>query len=65
MFSTYKEAKEREETRLEHQREISRQSSARYYKKHKDDKKLWSTKLALEKLHTYAKKEKEPQYEGY
>jgi len=63
MFGNHKEIKEREKSRLEHQREISRQSSARYRKKHKSDIKV---KEAMEILKIYDDyNEKKPEYVGY
>lgn len=62
--------KEREDAsfrgeQLEHKRQLNREACARYYQKHKNDKKLWSTKLALEKLEKHGKEKTEPEFAGY
>ena len=55
---------EQENARLEHQKDISRQSSARYRKRHKDGV---TVKKAMGRLKIYDeyKEKKEPEFVGY
>ena len=66
MFSQHKEIKALENERLEHEREISRQSSARYREKHKNDVKVEKARGTLKIYDEYQEKEKQvPEFVGY
>lgn len=64
MFSKYKEVKALEKALLEHDRAISRKSSARYRKKHKNAVEVKKARGILKIYDDYKEKEI-PEYVGY